>query len=622
MYAHEKPAIDLAYRIELAGALCLTCFFFLAVRLWYLQIYQGDHFRILSENNRRKIVFIPPPRGLIKDRNGKVVVKNRPALNIEFVKADSPDPEATINRLAEILGEDPETLRSNLNNQRKRRHYEPQIVLKDVSRDVVAKVVAKGYGLPGVQINHYPARYYVYGDFAAHVIGYIREISRKDLNSPRFAGYRLGDLVGQYGIERKLERFMQGKRGHQEVIVNANGVRIANLSLQSDIPGFAVTLTLDFDVQKAADDALREKRGAIVAMNPNTGEILALSSAPAFDPNMFTKGMSREEWGKLVTGSEKRLNNRAVQGAYPPGSVFKIVMAAAGLAEEVVSKNVQISCPGYLYFGRRPYHCHKRSGHGGMNVHEGLVRSCDVYFYTVGNRLGVDRIHDYATRFGLGSPTQLELVQEHPGLVPSTAWKKRYYSGTEEEKWYPGETLSVSIGQGAMLATPLQMANAVSALINGGKLLRPYLIKEISSNEGSYKDDSDRYEQMGSLDVEPWILEKIKKALIGVANEAGGTARRARLPEELGIQVGGKTGTSQVVALSRKTDDKRFEHHAWYVGFAPADKPEIVVAALVENAGSGGVAAAPLVAQVMEAYFKAAEQTGDNLETDKQAEVS
>lgn len=606
MYSYEKPTVELAGRIATATFLCFFVFFILILRLWFLQIFKGDHFRDLSENNRLKTVFIPPPRGLIKDRNGKLLVKNRPALNIEFIRADAERPRETISKLADVLELSSEELWDSLKHQRKRRRYEPQILLKDVSRDMIAKVVARGHELPGVVVNSYPARDYIYGPLASHVLGYIGEISKKQLDSPSFDGYRMGDLVGKYGVERKLEWAMQGKRGKRKVVVNAKGVRTANLSYEPEIPGHEVSLTLDFATQQAADKALEGKKGAIVALNPNSGEVLALASAPSFDPNIFTKGLSTKEWSELLTGREKRMNNRAVQGAYPPGSVFKIMMTVAGFSEGVIGVNSTVNCPGFLPFGGRRYHCHKRSGHGAMNAHDAIVRSCDVYFYTLGNRLGVDRIHDYATRFGLGLPTRLELVQENHGLVPSTAWKKKYYRGTGEEKWYPGETLSVSIGQGANLATPLQMANAIAATVNGGKVLRPYLIKSIRSGErGGFVDNSDRYEQMGSLDVEPWILKAVREAMVDVVHSDRGTARRARLPKEWDIKSGGKTGTSQVVALSRKTSAERFEHHAWYVGYAPADKPEIVVAALAENGGSGGKAAAPLAQQVMKAYFKA-----------------
>lgn len=617
MYHFEKSNVNVVLRSAIAAGVCFFFFFMVIVRLWYLQVVKGEHFRALSENNRRKTVFVPPPRGLIFDRNSKPVVKNKPAFNIELVLEDSPEPMETVRQLAELVGEDPERLVSKFRAQKNRRKYEPQIVLKDVGRDVVAKVLAHAYALPGILINTYPARDYLYGDFAAHIVGYIREISRRQLDSPGFDGYRPGDLVGQFGLEMQWERQLQGRRGRQQVIVNARGIRIQTeeRSFESEIPGHNITLTIDFDVQSAADKNLEGKRGAVVAVVPQTGEILAMSSAPSFDPNVFTGEISRKRWSELVTGRDKPLSNRAVQGAYPPGSVFKAIMSVAGLAEGVITPGDRTYCPGFLRFGSRNYRCHKLSGHGSVNMKESLVVSCDVYFYTLGQRLGVDRIHDYASRFGLGSGTGLKLVQEHPGLMPSTKWKKQHYRGTEQEKWFPGETLSVAIGQGAVQATPLQMALAISALVNGGKVMQPQLIKEISSSDGRFRDTEFSPTQAKQVDVEPWILKKVQQALIGVVNDQRGTGKRAKLPEEFGIKVGGKTGTSQVVALEHAESDERFHHHAWFVGFAPAENPEIVVATIIENGGHGGVAAAPVVREVMRAYF--AKKLGIPLEAEQ-----
>lgn len=607
MYAHEKISINVQIRVFIALGVALFCFFVLVIRLWYLQVYRGSYFRDQSENNRRKIVYLPPPRGVIMDRHGEVVVKNKPAFNIEFDHFDSPDPEKTLKRLAAILEVDEAEVLQNFKRHGRRRRYEPKIIFKNVSRDTVARVAARGYDLPGIMVNHYPARDYVYGNFASHVIGYIREVTRKQLASPQFSqyGYRRGDLVGQFGIESRWEQRLQGKRGRREVTVNARGVRTGELSYDHVQAGKGIQLTLDRRVQQAADLALEGKAGAIVALNPHTGEVLAMSSAPGFDPNIFAGELSQEEWADLVGGPEKRLSNRAVQGAYPPGSVFKAIMGTAGLSDNVISTGERIYCPGFLRFGSRNYHCHKRSGHGYVNLRDALVVSCDVYFYVLGQRLGVNGIHAVSTKFGLGKATGLGLVQESPGLVPSTDWKARRFKGTEQEKWYPGETLSVAIGQGAMLATPLQMANAVAAIVNGGQVYRPQIIKAITDAGGKVIDDEFPPEVISRLEVDGKILAAIRDGLKGVVNDTRGTGRRAKVSEELNVTVAGKTGTSQVVALSRKTKDKRFEHHAWFVGYAPADNPEIVVAALVEHGGGGGKAAAPLVSQVFEAYFQA-----------------
>ncbi len=603
MPAYERINMNLALRVRASFAVLLVCFFVLGLRLWYLQIVQGAFFREKSENNRLRSVYIPPPRGLILDRDGVVLAKNRPSFNIELVVEDTPDPEKTIGILASIVGQDPSQLHAQLKSQRSRRPFEPKVVLKDVSRDVVAKVAARRYELPGIIVSVIPARQYVYGDFAAHVLGYIREINRNQLDSPKYAGYRMGDLVGQYGVEARWERSLQGQRGIQAVIVNATGSRIAEASYDPERAGHNLTLTVDIDVQRAADDAMKNEKGAVVAMDPNTGEILALTSAPRFDPNMFTSEISAEQWQDLTSGKEQKLNNRAVQGAYHPGSVFKIFMDVAGLAEGVIGQRETVFCPGSMTVGHRVFHCHKHSGHGSVDHFGGLVQSCDVFFYTVGTRLGVDRIHDYATRFGLGEVTGLDIGEENPGLIPSTAWKKSYYKNPEDQKWYLGETPSVSIGQGAVTVTPLQIARGVSAVVNGGKVMKPYLVKKIEAGDGSFKDDDFKPEVVGNADVEKWVLDTVRKDMEGVVNDPRGTGKRAKLNEDLGISVGGKTGTAQVASGARTRVGEALSDHAWYVGVAPIEKPQIVVAALIENGGHGGVVAAPVVKQVMEAFF-------------------
>ncbi|MBN8548420.1 MAG: penicillin-binding protein 2 [Deltaproteobacteria bacterium] len=598
----DKPAVNIQWRVNIALGLCCISFFVIVLRLWYLQILRGEYFREQSENNRLSTVYVPAPRGIIYDRSGKPLVANRPAFDIELVEEDSPKPKETIRRLAEILGLPPENLTARP-QQNKRRRFEPRLLLHDVDRDTLAKVAAHRYELPGVVINVDPARQYLFGGFAAHVLGYIREITKSQLESSQYSGYRSGDLVGQFGVESRWEKYLQGKRGVQLVIVNASGTRIGESSFEPEESGHDVTLTIEYATQKAAEDALAGKRGSIVAMDPRTGEVLALASSPGFDPNVFTGELTGEEWKELNSGKEKRLNNRAMQGTYPPGSIFKTFMAVAGLTEGVVTKNERIFCPGYLHFGNRNYGCHKKSGHGSVDLKEALVQSCDVYFYTVGQRLGVDRIHEYATKFGFGMPTKLELAEEAKGLIPSTEWKRRAFKNPGDQKWYPGETLSVAIGQGAVTVTPLQATRALAALVNGGRLLRPYLVKAVGSKDGSFHDDTFGPQEEGKVDLDPEVLATVKAGLVGVVNDPRGTAHRAQLDKSANVVVAGKTGTAQVVSLNMGSGAEHHNDHAWFSAYAPADNPTIVVTALVENGGHGGVAAAPLVRQVMEAHF-------------------
>lgn len=603
MPIYEKASLNLILRVRIALAIILACFFVIGLRLWYLQIVKGDDFREKSESNRIRRVYIRPPRGLILDRDGVILAKNRPAFNIEFVPEDSPDPGKTLMRLAQISGHPLEELIGQVRHHKKRHAFEPRILLKDVSRDLVARVAAKRFELPGIVITVSPARDYVYGELAAHALGYIREITDRQLERPEYAGYQMRDLIGQYGIERIWERYLQGRRGVQAVVVNAVGTTISQAWFDPDKAGHNITLTLDVDVQRAADDALKDKAGAIAALDPQSGEILALASAPRFDPNVFAGEMRPQDWAELISGKANRLNNRAVQGAYPPGSVFKIFMAAAALSEGIIARNDAVNCPGHLFVGNRRFRCHKKAGHGAVNFFSGMVQSCDVYFYTLGNRLGVDRIHDYALRFGLGKPTGLRLVEENPGLIPSSEWKRRSFRNPEQQKWYPGETPSVAIGQGAVTTTPLQIARAMAAVANGGLLFKPFLVKKIEAADRSFIDDTFEPEIAAKVDIAPQVMEAVRETLVGVVNDARGTGKRAQLSADLGVRAGGKTGTAQVVGLEHGSRSKEHMDHAWYVGFAPAEKAEIVVAALVENGGSGGVAAAPLVKKVMEAYF-------------------
>jgi penicillin-binding protein 2 len=618
MSGFERIPLNIQRRVYTALALMLFFFLIIILKLWYLQIMKGEYFRFRSENNRLVTVFIPPSRGLIFDRNGELLAGNRPSFNIELISESAPTPVATLEKLAEILDYDPEVLKSRLSGQSRRRRFEPKLILKDVSREEVAKVAARRYELPGIVINAAPTREYLFGEFAAHVVGYIREITRSQLDKPSFSGYRQGDMVGQYGIESVFEGFLQGTRGRQRVVVNAMQTRVALLSNDSEIPGHNITLTIDKQVQLAADTALRDKKGAVVALDVKTGEVLAMASSPGFDPNIFTRELPTSIWNELISGAGKKLNNRSLQGAYPPGSTYKIFMALAALQEGVISASERVNCPGFLRFAGRNYRCHRASGHGAVDLKSAMIQSCNVYFYTLGQRLGIDRIYDYSTRFGLGVLTGLDLMHENRGLIPSSDWKRRTHSNPQDQRWYPGETLSVAIGQGAVDITPMQMARAMAALANGGELLRPYLVKKISSHDGLLQDDNFHRQVVANVNIDQRNLHIVKDSLKGVVHEPGGTGRRARLSNELfeqlkneadlEVYVAGKTGTAQAVRLGvsdgRDQTNEALRHHAWFVGYAPADSPEIAVSVVIENAGvGGGVAAAPVVSQVLEAYF-------------------
>jgi penicillin-binding protein 2 len=438
-------------------------------------------------------------------------------------------------------------------------------------------------------------------------VGYLREVSQEQLKSAGYQGYRAGEMVGQGGIEAALERYLRGSRGAQAVIVNARGLKIGEAFFQPEIPGSDVQLTIDRNLQQVAEAALEGRRGSIVALDVKSGEVLVLASAPAFEPAIFSGEIPKEVWSDLNDSSTSKLTNRALQGAFPPGSVFKMFVAAAALSEGVTEPSEQTFCSGALRFGKRAFRCHKHSGHGYTSFYDALVQSCDVYFYTMGQRLGVDRIHQYAhDLFGFGETVGLTGFDESSGLIPSTRWKANYFKNPDDKRWYPGETLPVAIGQGAVSTTPMQVARAVAALVNGGRLLKPRLVAKVVASDGRVLDqfmDGSQVERV--IDLEPGILAEIKRAMIGVVEDKRGTGKRAALPKESAIGVGGKTGTAQVVS---RDSGVKSEDHAWFVGFAPSDNPRIVVVSLIENGGHGGEIAAPVTRAVMMRYFGLQEQ--------------
>lgn len=582
-----------------------------------MQIVRGSFFRDRSENNRLRTIFIPSPRGVISDRNGEPLVRNRPSFNIELVVEDAPNVNQVVADLAAIVGEDPLVLRERLSSQNKRRRFEPKIMMRDVSRDLVAVVSSQRHRLPGVIVSVAPVRDYPFGGLAAHTLGYLREVSSDQLKVPAYQGYRAGDLVGQSGIEASLENYLRGERGAQAVIVNARGTKIGEAYFQPEIPGSDVRLTLDRNLQMIAEEALQGRPGSVVAIDAQNGDVLAMASSPGFNPSVFSREIPKDVWADLVDPKQARLSNRTLQGAFPPGSVFKMFVAAAALSEGVTDSSEKTFCPGFLKFGKRSFRCHKHSGHGRTALYDALVQSCDVYFYTVGQRLGVDRIYSYAhDLFGFGEPVELEAFDESKGLVPSTQWKASYFRNPEDKKWFPGETLPVSIGQGAVLTTPMQLARAMAALVNGGRLIKPRIVSKVVANDGRILEERQNApEVMRVLDIEPAILSEIMRGMMGVVEDKRGTGKRAALPESSGIRVGGKTGTAQVAS---RESGLNHEDHAWFAGFAPAENPRIIVVTLIENGGHGGEVAAPVTRKVMMKYFGIAEPSVEELAKKRQ----
>ncbi len=592
----------------LAGVIVLTFAVFLG-RLFQLQLVQTDDLRLRSERNYVRTVRLEAPRGEIRDRYGRVLATTRPAFGLQVIPNDLRQPELTYAALAMLLDEDPAALSEQVGEPKGRKRFRPVRLAGDLSYDALARVESHLYALPGVVTDVRPRRHYLGGDLAAHVLGTIGEIQRAQLERRRFADYRQGEVIGQSGVESLLQEQLRGRAGGRNQVVDVAGRVVDVLEEIEPVPGGEVTLTLDLDLQRAAEEAFLPdvlgepaRMGSVVALDVRTGDLLVLVSKPSFDPNDFAGGIDAATWKQLTSDEWRPIQNRAIAGQYPPGSTYKALVAAAALEEGLVTTDEKVFCPGHFTLGRRTYRCWKRAGHGWVDLHDALVRSCDVYFYQVGLELGVDRLAYFARGFNLGRRTGVALPEEQPGLVPTSAWKERRFG----EPWVRGETVSAAIGQGFNLVTPLQMAVAYAAIANGGRLLRPRLVLESRDADG-VRYGGPEPEQRGTVPVSDEWLAIVREALRGVVEEQGGTGGRARVR---GVRVAGKTGTSQVVALEHtdgiEEEDLELKHrdHAWFVGFAPTEAPEIAVAALVEHGGHGGSAAAPVVQKVLARYFE------------------
>jgi penicillin-binding protein 2 len=568
-------------------------------RLWYLQIIKGDYFKNLSENNRIRIQEVPAPRGILYDREGTPLVDSFPSFDVSLYRQDVPDMQALVPALTRVLSTDSEKLQAKLDAARGASPFQPLKLKTDITRQELAMLETRRLDLPGIMVDVVIRRNYPYGNLASHLFGYLGEINQEELEREEYVNHKIGYLIGKYGIEQKFELDLMGENGGRQIEVNAMGRKVRVLENLEPNPGNNLFLTLDLELQKAAEEAMSGKRGAVVAMDPQSGDILALTSKPDFDPNLFARGISPENWKSLIGNPANPLQNRATQGQYPPGSVFKIVIATAGLEEKVITPETSFHCSGVLQFGDREYLCWKKEGHGRIALRQAIVESCDVYFYQLGLRLGVDRIAKYAFDMGLGHITGFPLGQEKPGLIPTSTWKMKRFG----IPWQGGETLSTAIGQGYNLVTPLQMAATLSAMVNGGKFYQPRIVRSIQAPHGEVIKE---FPPLVSkhIQISPETLEFIREALWGVVNSPGGTGGRARIE---GFNVAGKTGTAQVVQRREgrsEPSSPEQEDHAWFVCFAPAWNPEITVVALVEHGGHGGAAAAPVARKVLESYYQ------------------
>ena len=566
----------------------------LVMRLWFLQGINGQRYWTKSQNNRIHVQRNLSFRGLILDRNGEVLVNNLPSFDLYISPDDIQDKERLLRNLKTLINLAPEEVSSRLKKGSKSNPFESVLVKKNLTREELVSIVTNSFSLPGVTAEPTHKRSYLYGNFAAHLIGHLGEINEKELASGQYPSSISGDYIGKFGVEGKWQNVLNGKSGGKKIEVDAEGRQLQVITKDPAVSGQSITLTIDKDLQALADTMLKDKTGAIVAMDPQNGEILAMASSPSFDPNEFVTGIDKTEWKRrLTSGTDSPLQNRAISGQYAPGSVFKMVMALAGLEEGVITPEDSVVCTGSYDFGNRVYHCWNKKGHGSVNLHRAIRESCDVYFYKLGRKIGIDKIAYYAKMCGLGTKTGIELDSEKGGLIPDSEWKLKKYGVA----WQPGETISCSIGQSYVMITPVQAARMISVIFNGGKVYQPKIVKWIGDkkNESQSKPILQR-----ELKVKRSNLEIVKNGLIAVVNEAGGTGGRARVKETV---VAGKTGSAQVAGI-----DKKIKDNAWFVGIAPAENPKIAVAVIIEKGEHGGSAAGPLAGDLIKLYLGFAEE--------------
>jgi penicillin-binding protein 2 len=572
------------------------------VRLWHLQEIQGESYRFQSENNRIRVEEIAAPRGIIFDCNGVPIVENRPAYHLVIIREDISDLEGTINELARLCERNPDDFFSIIEANKTTPKFVPLRLASDLDRDCLARIEAQRVRLPGVFIQLEPKREYRWNGTAAHLVGYLSEITEAELRSEKYQGYYSGEDIGKVGIESAFEKYLHGTRGGRQLEVDAAGRRVRLLEEELPIAGRNLWLTLDMDLQTIAESQLEGKTGAIVAVDPTDGAVLAFACSPSFDQEKFIRGLTKDEWLALSKDPSHPLLNRGSGAAYPPGSTYKPFVALAALKEGVINPTSTLNCPGYFQFGDRSYRCWKEHGHGSLAVERALVESCDVFFYQTGLKLGVDRLAQVVNMFGLGERSGIGLQGEHPGLIPTSWWKKQ----ATGISWQKGETISISIGQGFDLVTPLQMAMGYAAISNNGKLWQPYVVKRIEgSSENEIDEIKPRLKRQIGID-QRWF-DLVKKALAGVVERGTG-----HLIWDPVLHIAGKTGTAQVVHVAQGANRKLLEKltklkdkdHAWFVGYAPASDARICVAAIIEHGGHGASAAAPLVKNVIQAYLK------------------
>lgn len=586
-------------KLFIATFIVVSVFLLLTARLAYLQIVMGEDFERFSLENRIRMLKVSAPRGNIYDRNGIELVSNRASFDVNVFPNEVKDIEKLSLKLARILAADPVVINNRINAAKRRNYYTPTTIARDIDRDTLAIIEARKAELRGISVDINYLRNYDENKLGSHIIGYLGRPDENDLRI--FSHLRVNQLVGKYGIERAFEEYLYGKPGTRYKVIDALGREVRSPLFKKGLNNREVThgndlhLTIDRRLQKKVEELLYGKTGSVVVMNVNTGEILAMASSPSYDPQKFVRGISSEVWERISGDSSFPMINRATQVTYPPASVFKMIPALAALHEGLIDADYKVYCPGHYTVGTRRFRCWKRTGHGNLNLNDAMSQSCDVYFYHIGEKLGIDKIAEYSKLFGFGSETRVE-IPERQGRIPTRSWKREQFN----EPWYRGETVVSSIGQGYIGVTPLQVAVMTSAIANGGIMLKPTLVRKIVSNEGEII----RYhspEVTGRLPFSEEHLQTISNSLLHAVNSRRGTGGNARIPD---YQVAGKTGTAQVVSLDIKTDKYKHEDHAWFTSFFPYESPEIAVTVIIEHAGRGGSVAAPIARSVIEEYIE------------------
>jgi penicillin-binding protein 2 len=607
---HERELHRFRLRVGIAGATALIAFGLLLARMIYLQVLQHDYYQTKAEDNRITIVPIPPNRGLILDRNGEVLARNDSGYTLEISLAKVQNLERTIDRLSELVEIGPRDRSRFKKLMSETRRSDSLPIRTRLTDEEVARFAANRFRFPGVEIKARLFRYYPQGESASHVIGYIGRINEQDQQRLEELGveanYRGTDTIGRRGIEASYQQDLHGTTGFEQLEIDAAGRGIRVLSRTAPQPGNDVSLALDIRLQKVAEQAFGGRRGALVAIEPSTGAVLALVSEPGFDPNLFVDGIDPQSWDALNDSPDRPLNDRAIAGLYPPGSTLKPYLALAALELGKRTPKSSIRDPGYFMFGDRRFRDDKVGGHGVVDMYKSIVESCDTYYYILANDLGIDAIAHSLAPFGFGSRTGIDLDGEATGVLPSPEWKRKRFARPDQQKWYPGETISIGIGQGYNAYTPIQLAVAVATLANGGAMYRPHLVDHIDNpRTGERRFIQPQLERR--VPLQETNLEFVKRAMAGVNREQDGTGARAFAGAQ--YTSAGKTGTAQVIALkeNEKYEEKnvaeRHRDHSLYIAFAPLESPKIALAVVVENGGFGSRAAAPIARTVLDYYL-------------------